>query len=344
MLKKTVLVMTVICLVPGALWAQAEGAEPAQVSSATPSGELAGIPKQLRLPATGAYTPGWSSDLSVGVGWLFAEAGFTIEDYGFKISELTWPVDGPYGQARGHLQYTQAANGGYWGAGIRGSFAGASGIEGTGTDEDWDDFGYLWLYSESDTEVDVSIYDIDLYLVTRPFDPAKSSFMKRFEFSLGLGWGEQRFEMLDSNMSYKYDYGLDRGVVSGEISSYDLTVNGVRLSMGTRFDFSDRIDLSAELVWMPYIKAKGEGNWILRDYLFTQTADGMGLSARVQADVLLTSNAGLYGAMQASQFTADKNGLESGHEAGDLPYSGESIVGEITASTIAFEIGGFARF
>ena len=243
------------------------------------------------------------------------------------------------------MQHTQPyGGGGFWGVGLRGRFAGASSIEGTGSDEDWDDYGFLWLYSEADTETDVSIYDVDVYLVARPFDAAKSSFMKRFEFSLGLGYGEQNFNMSDANLSYEYDYGLDRGVVPGAISSYDLTISGPRLSLGTRFDFSPRIELSALLVYMPYIEATGDGNWMLRDYTFTQTAEGMAVSARFQADVLLTEHVGMYGAVHVSQFTADQNGEEAGHEFGDLPYSGEPIVGEITASTVGVEVGAFARF
>lgn len=281
--------------------------------------------------------------ISAGIGWLSGESGFENGGASGIFSKLEWPVSGPLFQIRGSCEYPFADPDGWLqGLGVRGRYGASPGAEGTGSDRDWDDAGQPWLYSEADSESDISFWDADVYLILRPFRATSSP--QTVQLTLGLGWGEQQADTTDQNLRYAYDYGQTVGRVDGLIGRYDLHMSGPRISAGVSIDLSEKLQLSSQLVWMPWLEAEGDGDWVLREYTFTQTAEGQGLQLQIQMDYALTETLNAFVSIEATSLVADEQGSESGQGTQVPPYENKPIVNEITHSSASLEIGLTKRF
>ena len=218
--------------------------------------------------------------------------------------------------------------------GVRGSYAQSGDLSGTSTDTDYDFFGFKQHYSESDNEGEATIWSADLMLLVRPFAAVEAGLL--------AGYGEHSYAFEDSDLHYEYEYGTDVGFVPGPVSTYDVDFTGPRVGViGTVMPLA-RLSLSAEWIHIPALEAKADAVWMLRDYPFSQEAEGSGHMVKVTASYRLLENLDLFVGFRWVSLIAE-DGTEDGILDGEY-YEGEDIVEEITSEYVAAEIGASLRF
>ena len=94
------------------------------------------------------------------------------------------------------------------------------------------------------------------------------------------------------------DENLDAGylteIVEGPVATYDSTFNTVRLGGLVSCDITKKINVEAEIAFIPYLSVETDALWILRDYPFQQEADGTGGIMKLKASYALFDHFSLY--------------------------------------------------
>ncbi len=251
-------------------------------------------------------------------------------------SDLVYPFRGTVGEVRGEVSLQFPIGALPARAGVRGRLAQEIDLTGTATDSDWT-FGERWGYSEHDCRTGLLIWDIDAVFALFPFEGLDSAILRSIETGVFAGYGEEKYKFTVRDGWGDY-YG-ERYYFSGKVSTYDADFTGLRTGIFLRAEPLSRLSLDLEAVFIPDLRADGEGHWILRDYRFRQKAEGSGgaLSARVAYE--LTGWCRVFAALRRVVLTADRNGRESGEEAGGESYSDEEIVGWIKSRYTGYELG-----
>ena len=253
----------------------------------------------------------------------------------FISSDLVYPFSGYLAEARGGVSLFFPIGSLTARAGLRGRLAKEIDLTGTATDSDWS-FGERFGYSEHDCRTDLLIWDLDAVFAIFPFDRSDSSFLRSIEAGLNVGYGEEKYKFTVRDGWGDY-YG-ERYYFTGEVSTYDADFTGLRTGIFLRAEPLPRFSLDLEAVFIPGLRAEGDGNWLLRDYRFHQKAEGSGaaLSGRVAYE--LSGWCRVFAALRRVVLTADRNGRESGEEEGES-YSDEDIVGWIKSRYTGYELG-----
>jgi len=274
-------------------------------------------------------------DLQASVWASAGEAGFQI-GYVWVISELEYPMDGTLFEIKASAPITRQDA---WGLFVRGRYAGALSYDGTSKDSDFLDFPNIRSdYSESDSSADVSIWDVDAFLDFRPFREKEEQFLRTLSLGFFAGYGGQSFDYSDKNLDASYDYGLTRFTVPGPVSTYKFDFTGIRVGARAAFRPMNEIEIAVEGTWIPNLEAEGDGQWLLRNYTFQQSADGMGVILDIKARCRVWEQLSVFGGVRVVSLIADKRGKETGNEDG-MAYEGWPIVPQITAEYSGFEVG-----
>lgn len=254
----------------------------------------------------------------------------------FISSDLVYPFRGTVGEVRGEVSLLFPIGSLLARAGVRGRLAGDIDLTGTATDSDWI-FGERWGYSEHDCRTDLLIWDIDAVFALHPFELLDSPILQSIETGVFTGYGEEKYKFTVRDGWADYDD--ERDYFSGKVSTYDSDFTGLRTGIFLRAEPLIRFSLDLEAVFIPGLRAEGDGHWILRDYRFHQKAEGTGavLSARVAYE--LTGGCRVFAGVRRVLLTADRAGRESGEEEGEESYSDEEIVGWIKSRYTGYELG-----
>ncbi len=254
----------------------------------------------------------------------------------FISSDLVYPFRGYLAELRGEVSLFFPIGSLIARAGLRGRLAKEIDLTGTATDSDWS-FGERWGYSEHDCRTDLLIWDLDAVFSIFPFDRSGSAFLRSIETGLIVGYGEEKYQFTVRDGWGDY-YG-ERYYFEGKVSTYDADFTGLRTGIFLQAEPLPRLSLDLEAVFIPGLRAEGDGNWILRDYRFHQKAEGTGaaLAARIAYD--LTASWRVFAGLRRVVLTADRRGRESGEEAGGESYSDEDIVGWIKSRYTGYDLG-----
>jgi hypothetical protein len=254
----------------------------------------------------------------------------------FISSDLVYPFRGTVGEVRGEVSLQFPIGSLPARAGVRGRLAQEIDLTGTATDADWT-FGERWGYSEHDCRTGLLIWDIDAIFALHPFEVLDSPSLRSIETGVFAGYGEEKYKF--TVRDGWGDYSGERYYFTGQVSTYDADFTGLRTGIFLRAEPLPRLSLEVEAVFIPDLRAEGDGNWLLRDYRFHQKAEGAGaaLSGRVAYE--LTNWCRVFAALRRVVLTADRNGRESGEEAGGESYSDEEIVGWIKSRYTGYELG-----
>lgn len=269
------------------------------------------------------------------------DVGFQIDFQGALISDLEFDVDGTvYGVCVDAALVDRPG----WGLHVRGRYLRDGLVEGETEDTDWDIDGEVLHYSESDSEADVEIWDADLLLVMRTAF-ARSGWAAKQTAEIGLfaGYASQAFDFDVENLRGSYFYGAVPVSLKGDVSTYRAEFEGVRVGGHLVFEVLQRLRLGVEFGVIPGLKARGDGNWLLRDLTFRQKAKGLGETWGVTAGYRIQEHFELFAAYRVTNFRADKDGVETGNEGGQ-EYFNEPIVREITAQYEVGEVGVAVSF
>lgn len=285
--------------------------------------------------AEGSLNAPLGIDLRASIWASAGDAGFQI-GYIWVISELEYPMDGTLFELKASAPLTKQDA---WGAFVRGRYAGAISYDGTSKDSDFLDFPNIRSdYSESDSSADVSIWDVDVLLDFRPFREREEPFIRSLSLGFFAGYGAQSFDYSDKNLDAAYDYGMTRFFLPGPVSTYKFDFSGIRVGARAAFRPLREIEIAVQGTWMPTLEAEGDGNWLLRNYTFQQTADGTGVILDITARCRVWKQLSVFGGMRSVSLIADQHGKESGIEDG-TSYEGWPIIPQITAEYSGFEVG-----
>ncbi|MDP8236044.1 MAG: hypothetical protein P9M08_06650 [Candidatus Erginobacter occultus] len=254
----------------------------------------------------------------------------------FISSDLVYPFRGTVGEVRGEVSLRFPIGSLLARAGVRGRLAGDIDLTGTATDSDWS-FGERFGYSEHDCRTGLLIWDIDAVFAVFPFEGLESPIFRSIETGVFAGYGEEKYKF--TVRDGWGDYSGEFYYFEGKVSTYDADFTGLRTGIFLRAEPLPRLSLDLEAVFIPGLRAEGDGHWILRDYRFHQKAEGSGaaLSGRIAYE--LTGWCRVFAALRRVVLTADRNGRESGEEAGGESYSDEEIVGWIKSRYTGYELG-----
>jgi len=253
------------------------------------------------------------------------------------LSELEYPMDGVLAEVRGSVPVFSRDSLAFK---VRGRYASQLSYDGTTKDSDFVDFpGIRSDYSESDSEADVAIWDLDALVSLTPF-AGEEGVLGSVELGLFAGYGSQTFDYTDNGLRYRYSYNTIVGSLpnSVEVSTYELEFTGPRAGVCASVNPLPGLRVSAEVVLIPDLTAKGDGDWKLRDYTFQQEADGDGLIISLKGSWRVMENLDVFAAYRSVEMIADKNGVESGVQEG-VPYHNWPIVPEITGEYTGVEFG-----
>ncbi len=316
------------------------------VVPASDAGEVITAPEAGRLetaeagsPATPA-TPGRTGLSARGDVLLWYGRGETSFESPnldpFISSDLVYPFSGYLAEVRGEVSLFFPIGSLTARAGLRGRLAKELDLTGTATDSDWT-FGERWGYSEHDCRADLLIWDIDAVFSLFPFDRSDSLILRSIETGLIVGYGEEKYKFTIRDGWGDY-YG-ERYYFEGEVSTYDADFTGLRTGIFLRAEPLPRFSLDLEAVFLPGLRAEGDGHWILRDYRFHQKAEGAGATLAARVAYELTGGCRVFAGIKRVVLTADRDGRESGEEAGGESYSDEEIVGWIKSRYTGYELG-----
>lgn len=182
----------------------------------------------------------------------------------FPLSELDFPLDVLMLHAGGAVDL-----GDDWRLNGRIGLS-LTGEAGTTTDSDWGVYyiDTLDIYSESDAELDALTFEIALhYRFARAGD---------WTFTAGIGYLHEAFD---------YDVvGLDEWspshpelpheIVSGSVSSYELTYRIPYAELGARYDAGDGLGIEATLGFSPFVDAEDEDSRVLRPLVARGDGEG----------------------------------------------------------------------
>lgn len=220
-------------------------------------------PMLLRAETDFWFGPGYlAGEVSYSISgafWVASEGSRIVVD---PISELTFPLDGP--TLRGGCT-TRFAN--YWEAALSGSIM-LSDPNAPCTDSDWDAYGTLVIYSDSDACLDA--YELDTavrrWFVGQGLD---------FAIGAGLLYQSQSWELANVDQWYppypeqKHDY------VAGLIGSYDVQTWMPYLEIATRGDVREW-SFWGRAMLSPYTQIDDVDDHKLRYILANTSATGLG--------------------------------------------------------------------
>ena len=276
-------------------------------------------------PATAPATATWRGfTVDASIWGAAGDTDFRIDDNGGPVvSKLEYPMRGAMAEVRGSyalpILHQRLA--------LRARYAHSLVVQGTSKDTDYYPDGSTWNYSESDSEATVQQWDFDLvYLHT---------FKKILSIGAFVGYGSEESDFSDTDLVNKIP---DYYTIDGDVSSYDVTFSGFRVGPMARWQIIKRLSVEGELAVMPYVSAKADADWKLRDYPFHQEANGIGLNGRVRVAYTFTQHLGAFIGVRGTWLNANRDGKESGNDAG-ATYSDEPIVKDITSQYFGFEGG-----
>lgn len=207
--------------------------------------------------------------------------------------------------------------------------------EGLCIDTDWEHPAdpSLWLKTESDAEADSDIWSVDVgwWLSFGGSHPERG-------IELFVGYWQHKADFVVNNIRLLEDpYDLYGGeTYEGLVSTWDLEVEAARLGARTELPLVGRLSVAAEIAVLVG-RAKGEGNWMLREYTFQQKSDGTGFDALLTLRYAPVKNLAIELGGRFYEFNGGK-GPGSGQQP-DYEYTDEGIVDEITVDQLGWFLG-----
>lgn len=216
------------------------------------------------------------------------------------------------------------------------------------TDTDWKVATANLVYTEynSTTKTEVNFFDANIYGRVLGLDRSKDMdpISKLFDFLLisqesslfldffgGYQYNQGRYGTYDL-IQRIYDYVHDYANLVGEDTFYKINYRGPRL--GVRGEYSYKRLATRISFAYSWLKTKGEGYWNLRQYPFSQRSDGYdGYGITLEGEIsyqftkYLAAGFG-YNFMRLNQHKM----RESGHEAGEAPYTEYDIVRNVNST------------
>jgi hypothetical protein len=295
------------------------------------SAALAALALAAAVPSVRGQTAEWHGVQLEAALWAVAgEVGFKegLEREPI-VSKLQFPLTGLMAELRGLYAFPfldQRLS-------VRGRFARSLVVEGDTKDTDYDRRGRTAIYSVCDGDGTVTLGDADL-LFLQPVGA-------RVAVGGFAGYGWQRFDYENRNLRQKEPARYDRG---GLVSTYEVTFQGPRFGGLGRWEILRGFFLTGEATIWPYVAARADADWVLRDYTFDQEADGWGAGAKVRTTYAFTDTLAVFGGMHITALVADRNGQESGQEGGKPAYHDQPWVREITSQYAGFDLGAMLTF
>lgn len=255
---------------------------------------------------------------------ISGEAGFEIGLEGQQIvSKLEYPLDGWMAEARASYAFPFLERR----LSVRGRYARSLSVSGTSKDTDYYPDGGTWIYSECDNDATVREWD------------AEAAFLQPVGDTLLLGgfagYGERAYDFEDTNLV------MSRPVHhthAGPVATYDMKFTGIYLGAMGRWAIYRGLSIEGRMALIPFLKASGDALWILRDYPFSQTAEGLGASVSARLSYAFNRYFSVFLGARWTRLDADSKGRESGSVDGET-YSDEPWVRNITASYFTADSG-----
>ncbi len=227
-----------------------------------------------------------SFDVAVGVSYLSGNTqyqiggnvvwdNFPLEVVHFPISELDWPLDTVWATLRGDVSFSR------WRLGAK-LQKNLTDDPGNMVDRDWGVYGYpfdwrdtLEIYSETDTELDGWIWDVN----------ADFTFYRvpQWSFFAGIGYTYQNFDFEGRNTRQwqRNPFTSDRIYtnVAGNTIDYEVTYKIPYMRLGTIFTYkdkmgTDRFTMEGSFAYSPIVEAEDEDNHLLRGFTARSDTDG----------------------------------------------------------------------
>ena len=190
-----------------------------------------------------------------------------------------------------------------------------------------------WLRTESDTEADADLWSIDVgwWLSFGGSHPERG-------VELFAGYWHHTADFVDDNIRILEDpydlYAWDTYV--GRISTYNIEVEAARLGARTELPIASKVSIGAELAVL-LGTARGEGNWLLREYTFQHEADGTGFDITLAVRYSPIPNLTIQAGGRYLQFEGEK-GTEDGQQPA-YEYVEEGILDEISIDQLGWFLG-----
>jgi hypothetical protein len=226
-----------------------------------------------------------------------------LGSYRFPISELEFPLTSEYASLKGAVEIWDLIR-------IEGSINKNLATDtGYMKDSDW---GYLYynyhleipgassdsldIYSESKTELDAMIWDMNIgcRIVDKP----------KFTMLFALGFMQQYFDFRVSNLNqwypsyYNYFGNFNTGIKykvypyhiykSGRVLEYNVTYNIPYLKFNFGFKPIKKLVISSDLGISPFVSAKDYDNHLLRDKISKGDCTGMFLKTNIDIKYFIT--------------------------------------------------------
>jgi opacity protein-like surface antigen len=310
---------------------------------------IAGLALGLALPASAQdQKPGRPDAGKITINGAYFDA---TGDAGFVASGNVpeWDV-GPYGRWRSKLefdldpQYSDFALS-YalpWHKvplGITVRYATGDG-DGKCIDTDWSHPSdqALWLRTKSDCSANSDIWgaDVGWWLSFGGSHPERG-------IELFAGYFDNRVHFNVKNiliLEDPYDlYSWD--TYTGDVSTWDLEVEAARLGARTSLPLGKGFSVNAELAVLVG-RARGKGNWKLREYTFQQKSDGTGVDALLGLEFAPTKNIAIQAGGRYYEFDA-RQGVVNGQQPG-YEYWHEGFMEDISVSQLGWFAGVQIRF
>jgi opacity protein-like surface antigen len=196
----------------------------------------------------------------------------------------------------------------------------------------------LWLRTESDCTADSDIWSADVgwWLSFGGSHPERG-------IELFAGYVQQRVHFDVENiliLEDPYDlYSWD--TFTGDVSTWDLEIEAAKVGARTALPLGKGFSVNAELAVL-IGRARGEGNWKLREYTFEQKSDGTGVDALLGLEFAPTKNLAIQAGGRYYKFKGGA-GVEDGQQP-DYEYWHEGFMDDISISQLGWFVGVQLRF
>ena len=254
---------------------------------------------------------------------------------------MKYPLDGWMAEIQAESSFPFAVGRRRFSISVRARHARSIRVDGTSNDTDWDSLGVTSDYSESDCRADIIMWDVDAAFSIRVF---QQRMPLALDIGVVAGYGTQRFKFTDRNLhTMIWDHQETDQRDTGVVSYYTTTSHTGRVGLFLDVHTHRRLRCRVEAAYVPYLRAKADALWVLRNYPFWQKADGRGYTLKLRADYTVWRRLSLFTGLRRVSLVADRHAVEGGVLDG-TPYEDEPYVSEITSRYSGVEVGGTLRF